>query len=59
MLSEREVSQSWRTLFHAGKPITAEAVTKAEELIEELRPENPLRHRLNIELDELRRRALA
>jgi hypothetical protein len=30
---------------------------KAEQLLEELRPESPLRHRLGTELDELRERA--
>jgi hypothetical protein len=29
---------------------------KAEHLLDELRPESPLRHRLGMELDELRRR---
>jgi hypothetical protein len=31
------------------------AFVKAEELLEELRPESPLRHRLGAELNELRR----
>jgi hypothetical protein len=29
---------------------------RAEELLDELRPESPLRHRLSLELDELRKR---
>ncbi len=34
---------------------TEEVFEKAEELLEvELRPESPLRHRLNVELEELR-----
>jgi hypothetical protein len=31
-------------------------LAKAEHLLDELRPESPLRHRLGMELDELRRR---
>jgi hypothetical protein len=54
LLSEQEVSKSWRHLFAAG-PLNEETFTKAEALIEELRPENPLRHRLGAELAELRR----
>ncbi len=30
--------------------------TRAEQLLDELRPESPLRHRLDSELDELRQR---
>ena len=58
MLSEKEVSQSWRKLFAGQPPITDDLVVKAEALIDELRLENPLRHRLTIELEELRKRAL-
>lgn len=58
MLSEKEVSRSWRNLFKDQPPITDDLVNKAELLIEELRPENPLRHRLSIELDELRTQSL-
>jgi hypothetical protein len=43
-------------LFHAGD-YTDEVFAKAEELLDELRPESPLRHRLGAELDELRERA--
>jgi hypothetical protein len=38
-----------------GEDVTEEVVEKAELLIEQLRPESPLRHRLGVELDELRR----
>ena len=55
LLTEQEISRSWRTLFKDGE-ITTDAVTKAEELLEELRPESPLRHRLVNELEELRKR---
>jgi hypothetical protein len=34
-----------------------ETFAKAEQLLDELRPESPLRHRLGTELDELRERA--
>ncbi len=37
--------------------MTEETFVKAEALVEELRPENPLRHRLSTELAELRRMA--
>ncbi|HEV2972255.1 MAG TPA: hypothetical protein VGY55_19935 [Pirellulales bacterium] len=58
MLTEKEVSKSWRTLFK-GTAISDEDLSKAEALLKELRPESPLRHRLNCELEELRRIALA
>ncbi len=38
--------------------MTEETFVKAEALVEELRPENPLRHRLSTELAELRRMAV-
>ncbi|REK12404.1 MAG: hypothetical protein DWQ37_11740 [Planctomycetota bacterium] len=52
VLTEQEVSRSWSRLFKGEK--TSETFDKAEALLEELRPESPLRHRLMIELDELR-----
>ena len=58
MLTEKEVSKSWRTLFK-GAAITDEDLAKAETLLEELRAESPLRHRLGNELEELRRIALS
>ena len=54
MLTEHEVSRSWQRLF-AGGEATKETFTKAEALLEELRPESPLYHRLNAELDEIRK----
>jgi len=42
-------------LFNGGT-VTADDVAKGEALIEELRAESPLRHRLSIELEELRQR---
>lgn len=53
MLTESEVRRSFRRLF-TGQEISQETFEKAELLIDELRPENPLRHRLTLELDELR-----
>lgn len=55
MLTEQEVAKSWRKLFQQ-REMTEETFAKGEALIEELRPESPLRHRLGTELDELRRR---
>ena len=53
MLSENEVSTSWTQLFRNGE-INDATFTRAEDLIEELRPESPLRTRLQRELGELR-----
>jgi hypothetical protein len=53
LLTEQEVSRSWRKLFK-DNTLTPEVIAKAEELLDELRPESPLRHRLSVELDELR-----
>lgn len=52
MLTESEVSRSWSRLFKNG--LSPEAFDNAEDLLNELRPESPLRHRLEGELDELR-----
>jgi hypothetical protein len=54
LLTEQEVSKSWRQLF-SRPPITEETFSKAETLIDELRAESPLRHRLEGELRELRK----
>jgi hypothetical protein len=56
VLTEHEVSRSWRTLFR-DTGWNEETLTRAEQLLDELRPESPLRHRLDAELDELRKRA--
>ena len=55
MLTEQEVSRSWRTLFR-DSGWGEETLARAEHLLDELRPESPLRHRLDAELDELRKR---
>jgi hypothetical protein len=55
VLTEQEVSRSWQKLLKGG--LTDETFSKAESLLDELRPESPLRHRLSCELDELREMA--
>jgi hypothetical protein len=52
VLTEQEVSRSWVRLFKSE--VNEENLTRGEALLEELRPESPLRHRLGVELDELR-----
>jgi len=54
LLTESEVQRSFGLLFKGGDR-TPENFERAEQLLEELRPESPLRHRLSQELDELRR----
>ena len=53
MLTEATVEKSFRKLFSSSN---RDSVTfeRAEALLEELRAESPLRHRLSRELDELR-----
>ncbi len=53
LLTEQEVSRSWSRLFK-GVEIDSEVLSRAEALLEELRAESPLRHRLTCELQELR-----
>jgi hypothetical protein len=53
-LTEHEVSRSWQRLF-AGGEVTKETFTKAEALLDELRSESPLYHRLSAELTEIRK----
>ncbi|MBC8356833.1 MAG: hypothetical protein H8E66_33080 [Planctomycetes bacterium] len=53
MLTESQVDRSFRKLIKAEGLIT-QTFDKAEELLDDLRPESPLRHRLYSELDELR-----
>lgn len=55
LLTEQEVSRSWRKLFTKTE-VNADTFVKAEALIDELRGESPLRHRLTSELEELRQR---
>jgi hypothetical protein len=53
LLSEQEVSRSWSQIFKSGS-IEPALFDRAEQLLEDLRPESPLRHRLTMELEELR-----
>jgi hypothetical protein len=55
LLTDHEIARSWRQLFQHHE-YNEETFAKAEALLDELRPENPLRHRLRTELTELRRR---
>ena len=53
LLTEKEVSRSWSKIFGSGS-IEPGSFERAEQLLEGLRPESPLRHRLTLELEELR-----
>jgi len=53
LLTESEVSRSWNRLFKSTD-LTTDTFDNAENLLDELRPESPLRHRLGNELEELR-----
>ena len=53
LLTEQEVARGWSQIFK-GPKIESAALDRAEQLLEELRPESPLRHRLTLELEELR-----
>lgn len=53
MLSEASVEKSFRKLF-ASANRDESVFERAEELLESLRDESPLRHRLSQELEELR-----
>ena len=54
MITESEVQRSFRKILE-GEHNPQERFERAEELLEQLRPESPLRHRLGVELEELRR----
>jgi hypothetical protein len=53
MLSEQAIANAWRRLFKGGD-ITSETITSAEEIIDQLPLESPLRVRFDNELCELR-----
>jgi hypothetical protein len=53
LLTESEVERSFRRIIKPGQ-INQENLDKAELLLDELRPESPLRHRLAQEIEELR-----
>jgi hypothetical protein len=54
LLTEAEVQRSFRNLMRS-KDLSEETFEKAEALLNELRAESPLRHRLAVELEEIRR----
>jgi hypothetical protein len=54
LLTEAEVQKNFRKLFTSSE-VSTESLEKAEGLIDQLRFESPLRHRLTEELDEIRK----
>jgi hypothetical protein len=54
LLTESQVQRSFRDLFKS-KDFSVEVFDKAEALLDELRAESPLRHRLSMELEEIRK----
>jgi hypothetical protein len=54
LLTESEVQRSFRNLFKS-KDFSPDVFEKAEALLDELRAESPLRHRLSLELEEIRK----
>jgi hypothetical protein len=54
LLTEQQISRSWRRLFTSGE-INDDTFIRAQALLDELRPESPLRHRLGAELTEIRK----
>lgn len=54
MLTEAEVQRSFTTIVRSGS-LNQEVFEKLEGLLDELRAESPLRHRLSCELDEIRK----
>jgi hypothetical protein len=55
VLTEQQISRSWQKLFRNNE-LDEQLLEKAEALLDQLRPESPLRHRLGTELEELRKR---
>ncbi len=55
LLTEQQIARSWQKLF-SQHDFNDQLAEKAEGLLNQLRPESPLRHRLTAELDELRRK---
>jgi hypothetical protein len=53
LLTEATVEKSFRKIINECEHDDA-TFDRAEELLDELRPESPLRHRLSTEIDELR-----
>jgi hypothetical protein len=57
LLTESEVQRSFSKLMK--EEMSIDLLDKAEALLEELRPESPLRHRLWVELEEVRKKQVA
>jgi hypothetical protein len=55
-MDERDVIRGWRELFHNGE-VTSETLVQAEEFLEGLSGESPLRIRLATELAELQKKS--
>jgi hypothetical protein len=53
LLTEAQVERSFRKLLN-DEGLDVGTFEKADDLLDDLRPESPLRHRLGAELDELR-----
>ena len=53
-MTEEQVERSFRKLVNQSD-LQSDILDRAETLLDELRPESPLRHRLAAELDELRK----
>jgi hypothetical protein len=54
LLTESQVQRSFSKLFAKDRDIQAESFDKAEALLDELRPESPLRYQLLQQMDEIR-----
>lgn len=57
LLTEQQIGRSWHKLLTKHE-LDDQTMAKAKALLDGLRPESPLRHRLQAELDELRKRKL-
>ena len=53
VLTEAQVQQSFRKII-ATPDLSGEDLDRAEELLDQIRPESPLRHRLGEEIEQLR-----
>jgi hypothetical protein len=53
VLNEKDATTQWSELFR-GQDITSLTLKKAQALLDELSPESPVRHRLAMELEEIR-----
>jgi len=57
-MTEEQVERSFRKLVNQSD-LQSDILDRAEALLDELRPESPLRHRLAAELDELRKLSIS